>query len=112
MQELNSTIGDMSDGYHTFNELYEHRHMLFIALGNQEQLKSWKSRKHDDGSSFDGWFIAGINLKSGVITYHLPECHWNLCINFEELEKAPKWDGHTSDDVLVRLREFIRQERM
>src|SRR5690606_29034569 len=24
------SIGQVSDGYHTFNELYEHRHMLFM----------------------------------------------------------------------------------
>jgi hypothetical protein len=104
------TTGDISDGYHTFNELYEHRHMLFIALGCHGQLKAWKSYKHHDGSVFDGWFLAGINLNSGTITYHLPNDKWELCRNFEELETAPEWDGHTSDDVLDRLSKFIKEE--
>ena len=30
-----TTVGDMSDGYHTFDELYEHRYWLFLALLKQ-----------------------------------------------------------------------------
>ena len=95
--------GNISDGYHTFNELYEHRHMLF-AYACKDNPLAWKARKHDDGSMFDGgWFIAGIDLKCGTITYHIPEKHWEL-FDCRELEYAPAWDGHTADDVIVRLR--------
>lgn len=103
-------MGEVSDGYHTFNELYEHRYILFIALMKADVGLSWRSRKHDDGSSMDGWFIAGIKFFEGwTITYHLPDRLWSLLDrNFliATPDRAPKWDGHTSDDVLARLREY------
>ena len=87
--------GNISDGYHTFNELYEHRHALFICLANLYFSKSWKSKLHSDGTSMDGWFISGIELPSGKqISYHLPENLFNKLM-IPELTKAPEWDGHT-----------------
>ncbi|NCC41670.1 MAG: hypothetical protein EOM21_20095 [Gammaproteobacteria bacterium] len=96
-----SDTGKISDGYHTFDELYEHRHALFIALANK-CLGSWKSRQHADGTMFDGWFIAGIETPKGSATYHLPLRLFDklYCV---ELDYAPEWDGHTSDDVIERL---------
>lgn len=108
------------DGYHTFDELYDHRITLFIALCRFKAycqllevasnpytpvLKIWRSRKHSDGGAWDGWFILGIGTNPGEqITYHLPISRWKETDFFaEELEKAPEWDGHTSDDVLDRL---------
>jgi hypothetical protein len=35
--------GDTSDGYHTFNELYYHRMILFSVICNQNKSKAWKS---------------------------------------------------------------------
>lgn len=111
--------GCISDGYHTFDELYEHRITLFIALcrkiqsplyyGDQrnimgDDLKVWRSKLHSDGTSFDGWFILGINKEKGKqITYHLPISKWEETEFAETLEKAPEFDGHTSEDVLERL---------
>ena len=104
------------DGYHTFEELYEHRIRLFIALckeiSNQpycdRKHKIWCSRYHSDGSSFEDWFILGIGEEKGEqITYHLPFKFWREVCKFTEyLEKAPEFDGHTSDDVLNRLEEL------
>ena len=47
----------------------------------------------------------GIGKEKGKqITYHLPARYWHEVCEFAEiLEKAPEWDGHTSDDVLKRL---------
>lgn len=93
----------LSDGYHTFAELYEHRHALFAALCRSTREYSWKSRLHSDGSSYHGWFIAGINEEKGEqITYHVPLKHWKA-FDVEELDKAPDFDGHTAKDVLRRL---------
>ncbi len=109
---LKSFPGKVSDGYHTFDELYEHRCMLFCALAQALRhygpgpLLSWKSRYHDDGSGFPGWFLAGINLDSGTVSYHLPNSMWELFIG-KEMEKAPKWDGHTAADVVKRLEASI-----
>lgn len=95
--------GKISDGYHTFDELYAHRIMLFICLMKHNKLISWKSKLHDDGSSLEGWFVAGIKTSSGDITYHIPDKFWSSLGDIPTLEKAPKWDGHTSDDVIRRL---------
>lgn len=106
----------ISDGYHTFGELYEHRIVIYIALcrilansdysGNHhfETNPVWRSRLHSDGSSFDGWFVLGIGYEKGYqITYHLPESKWEACGFAETLNHAPEWDKHTSNDVLTRL---------
>src|SRR5262245_21988552 len=98
---------DISDGYHTFNELYEHRFELFIALCRLAlpDYYVWRSRQHHDGSMFEGWFILGINTQPGKqITYHLPLSRWDDILGIETLDRAPEWDGHTAEDVLKRLR--------
>ena len=100
-------VGEVSDGYHTFNELYAHRCTLFAALAISNKHISWKSKFHNDGSSFDGWFIAGMNLPTGTITYHLPiDQFWDK-FAVPEIEKAPEWDGHTSQDVIKRIIEWV-----
>lgn len=105
-------VGQISDTYHTFDQLYDHRHALFIALcasidvGNYEVNSPntvWKSTHHHDGSNYDGYFIMGINGPKGQISYHLPLSLWNRCAFAETRHSAPEWDGHTSDDVIERL---------
>jgi hypothetical protein len=106
-----SDRGSISDGYHTFDELYEHRHMLFISLCNAFWKESWRSKLHEDGTMFDGgWFIAGFEVPNqGQITYHLPIRLWDL-LDCREVERAPKWDGHTAQDVIERLRRWAEGE--
>ena len=103
----------VSDGYHSFAELYEHRIALFIAWANLvtahwfntgQGLRAWKTKTHSDGSVWDGWFILGLGIEQGEqITYHLPINKWDKCRFADELDRAPEWDGHTSDDVLGRI---------
>ncbi len=100
----------VSDGYHTFGELYEHRAILYIALlrrlfGDMEyRVSIWKSKRHSDGSQWDGWFLLGTGtIKGTQITYHLPEKYWDDCDFASEVNEAPEFDGHTSDDVLERI---------
>jgi hypothetical protein len=100
--------GQISDGYHTFDELYDHRCLLFaLYLDTPDGIHGWKARKHADGSEWEGWFIAGIELVGydgpvGTITYHIPNKFWNL-FHVDEREHAPEWDGHTSADVIARM---------
>jgi hypothetical protein len=103
--------GEVSDGYHTFDELYEHRHALFMALLATRPGLSWMSHLHEDGTSMEGWFIAGVNLPQGPITYHLPIRLWNECAATGCLFRvnAPKWDGHTSTEVIQRLKRFAQK---
>jgi hypothetical protein len=110
--EKDGEVVDMSDGYHTFTELYDHRIALFIALSRffiqgktfNDARNVWKSRKHFDGSEYEGWFIMGIGKERGAqISYHLPMSKWDAVGFAEELDRAPEWDGHTSSDVVERL---------
>lgn len=109
------STGVISDGYHTFDELYEHRIRLFIELckkieylSHNEQVygEVWTSVLHSDGSSFGDWFILGVGTEKGrQITYHLPARFWNEVCEFARVvDKAPEFDGHTSADVLERIK--------
>lgn len=93
-------IGEMSDGYHTFNSLYYQRCVLFAALCNTYKGLSWKSWRHEDGELCfgGGWFIVGIDTPEGSYTYHYEEKYWNL-FECEELSVGKHWDGHTEEDV-------------
>lgn len=93
-----SVSGDTSDGYHTFDELYYHRMMLFAVICNSNKVRAWKSWKHDDGSMYDDYFIVGIHTPKGHYTYHYHKDHWGL-FNVAELEFAPIWDGHQPSDI-------------
>lgn len=114
LNEYSIDISDVSDGHHSFDELYRHRNQLFVILlktlhtyARHETVplwNVWKSQSHFDGTMWNGWFIAGIGNKSGEqITYHLPISLWDELYSIPELEKAPHWDGHTPKDVLKRL---------
>ena len=97
-----SDIGDLSDGYHTFNELYHHRAVLFSVICNSMPDKAWKSKLHDTGDMYEGMFIVGIETPDGQATYHYDIEYWDL-FKVRELEKAPKWDGHTPTDAINRI---------
>jgi len=100
----------VSDGYHTFGELYEHRIELYLALcrvlGDKGPV--WKSKLHSDGTSIEGWFILGIGKEKGQqITYHLPNSYWDKINGIRIYECALDYDGHTSQDVLDRLKSLV-----
>ena len=96
-------IGEMSDGYHTFNELYHHRAVLFSVICNAMPDKAWKSKRHDTGDMYDGMFIVGIETNHGQATYHYDvDPYWDM-FNVPELEYAPKWDGHTPQEAINRI---------
>lgn len=91
--------GELSDGYHTFNELYHHRAVLFSIIVNQNRNIAWKSKKHHDGTMYDGMFIVGIDTPQGQYSYHYDiEPYWNM-FECKELDNAPVWDGHDPKDI-------------
>lgn len=124
--DLGSIEADVSisDGYHTFDELYDHRITLYISLckakqgwvylpGIRNMTKDgydkiiWRSKLHSDGTNYKGWFILGINRKKGEqISYHVPLNRWGDTEFAETLQKVPKFDGHTSNDVLKRIKKL------
>lgn len=113
--------GNVGDEYHTIHELYEHRLALTVALFKiydnyitplvKISIKCWKSKLHSDGTMFEGdYFIVGMTFwpitgPEKHISYHYQMKHWNK-FNVMELECAPKYDGHTSRDVIKRLLEL------
>lgn len=103
--------GDTSDGYHTFNELYHHRAVLFSVIVKAFSDKAWKSLQHHDGTMYDGMFIVGIDTPEGQATYHYDiDPYWDM-FECRELERAPEWDGHTPAQAIERIRKLepVRQ---
>lgn len=95
--------GETSDGYHTFNELYHHRAVLFSVIVSCYPERAWKAKKHHDGTMYDGMFIVGIETPSGQATYHYDVIpYWDM-FKCRELESAPKWDGHTPAQAIERI---------
>ena len=101
-------IGEISDGYHTFNELYEYR-MLYNAHAAKGWLEAGipvvKSLRHSDGELCfgGGWFVVTATLPTGQVSNHYKEDNWDL-FAVPEVDCAPVWDGHTPDDAKNRLR--------
>lgn len=116
--EFEGEAESVSDLYHTFGELYEHRCLLWIMSLryfdiSHRQLELprciWRSQKHSDGSEYEGWFVLGYGIDKGEqITYHLPLKYWDMCNFAQTLDRAFEFDGHTSADVLERLKKLIQ----
>ena len=108
--------GDTSDGRHTFTELYEHRRaltaLLCRILVGMRTLPCWRSRAHhpdDESPMFDGSFIVGMELPTGVVMYHYKIEFWDDFAGVPELEHSPKWDGSGPDVMLARMFEMVRR---
>lgn len=118
-QNIIITPNNISDGYHTFDELYQYRLMYNAGLVNMiaytksryhdfhnplDKITVYKSKKHnDDQKCFDGnWFIVVIETPWGQISNHYELKDWNK-FNCKVIRKAHKYDGHTPQDCLERL---------
>jgi hypothetical protein len=104
--------GDTSDGYHTFNELYEFRKAYNVALFNEwaaaNKCSVHKSWRHHDGEKCfgGGWFIVVAITPNGQISNHYEAKDWDL-FKVPEVEKAVfEFDGHTGSDVINRLKTY------
>ena len=99
--------GNTSDGYHTFNELYHHRAVLFSVIVENFAARAWKSKLQADGTMYEGMFIVGIDTPDGQATYHYDvEPYWNL-FRCKEVDRAPEWDGHTPDQAIERIGKLV-----
>lgn len=101
--------GEISDGYHTFNELYYYR-MLYNAAFFNMLPKEWvhKSKKHHDGEECFGgdWFIVMAELPTGQISNHYELKDWDL-FDIPEKEIADEWDGHSPQEAADRLHKYL-----
>ena len=79
------------------------------AQGKYAVHKSW--RHHDGELCFGGgWFIVSAMLPSGPISNHYEATNWDL-FKVPVLEKAAfPFDGHTSRDILDRLRATLEDQ--
>ena len=103
--------GSVSDGYHTFEDLYDHRCHLFVALMRSNPEMSWRANNNSDGSSYPNWFIAGMQLPTGQISYHLPQWMWKMLngVKIKTTKVAPKWDGHDAKQVIARIAKWFNK---
>lgn len=97
---------DITDGHHTFGELYHCRMVMSAVICNSNSHLAWKSKLHDDGSMFDDSFIVGVETPDGSYTNHYHMEHWDM-FTVEILDRARPWDGHTADDI-GRLLSLVR----
>jgi hypothetical protein len=98
--------GETSDGYHTFNELYHHRAVLFSVIVANYPDRAWKAKKHHDGTMYDNMFIVGIDTPDGQATYHYDiDPYWDM-FKCRVLDNAPEWDGHTPAQAIERIGEL------
>ena len=100
------TAGGISDGYHTFKELYHHRAILFATILNNPMFApiAWKAKLHEDGSMYDGMFIVGIDTPAGQASYHYDlDPYWDM-FKVKELEHAPHFDGYTPAESIERIK--------
>lgn len=104
-------IGQLSDGYHTFDELYEFRKMYnaaaFNAWAKEGLYDVHKSIRHSDGIECfgGGWFIVMAILPTGQVSNHYRMEDWDLFQCPEEMIVKYPYDGHTAQDVLDRLKD-------
>jgi hypothetical protein len=105
---LRGSAKDVSDGWHTFGELYEHRLALTAALMKSNPKISWRSKQHakDGDPMFEDMFIVGMDLPTGTITYHYDSKYWSFFAGIPVLDNAPKWDGANPADSVNRLLEW------
>ena len=102
--EINRLISELedksniSDGSHTFGELYHHRAILFAVICNTYKDKAWKSWKHEDNTMYEGYFIVGVTTAKGNYTYHYHKDYWDI-FKVKELPNAPAYDGHKPEDI-------------
>ena len=99
------SIGEVSDGSHSFDELYWHRMMLFAVICNKYRDRAWKSRL----TMYKDYFIVGIQTPEGQFSYH---CHLDWWDKFDVPHhlRAPEYDGHTSEDI-IRLFSLLEDKK-
>uniref|UniRef100_A0A6M3L483 WDGH domain-containing protein n=1 Tax=viral metagenome TaxID=1070528 RepID=A0A6M3L483_9ZZZZ len=100
MEKVTIEVTDLtkvSDGYHTIEELYSHRCLLWINLCLCNIGLCYVKENH-----YPGWFLLGMITKEGQISYHCPNQYLYLVKNKIRKDK-PDFDGHTPADVLERL---------
>lgn len=100
--------GKTSDGYHTFDELYEHRHALFLYILKSGIYHTAEARLNH----YAGWDLIMVYLvpTGEQISYHLPKRLRRFWKPLVSVGKQFQWDGHTSKQVVLRLKKACKTE--
>lgn len=113
----------ISDGFHTFDELYYYRMLYnsntvnllaFLKSKNVKEFTNFdviKSKKHFGGEPCygGGWFIVVIKTPWGQISNHYKLEYWDM-FNCRAAKQSWKWDGHgmkESTDRMIKLNKYI-----
>lgn len=120
--QLLNELNDLNQELYQFRLVYnalifnEWHKKTLIKLCNHDDtnlIEVYKSKKHYDGSipfsdDEDAWFIVVAILPNGKqISNHYPLKYWDY-FKIPEYDKVKdEFDGHTSKDVLERLKEVI-----
>ena len=113
----------ISDGYHTFEELYEMRMLLNAHLFNEWESAGkctlFKSIYHIDNNNEvvpcfgSGWFlvVAKFPTIDKQISFHYETKYWELfkipAVGQSWIADHYKYDGHTSKDIAEILTELL-----
>lgn len=122
-QDIYVTPNGVTDGWHTFDDLYKYRAYYNAALVNmivkeQKNIDSFinthkidviKSKKHYNGEKcYNGThFVVMIKTPYGQISNHYELKYWKL-FNCRTVKKAWKWDGHTMKESIERLEKLFK----
>lgn len=104
--------GDISDSYHTFDELYDYR-MVYNAAFFKEVAKKYKvekSLRHSSGEMCfgGGWFIVVAELPTGQVSNHYENKYMWLFDFCEAVEKPTiEYDNHTPEEAKERIVNYI-----
>lgn len=112
-EEKISDIEQVSDGYHTFAELYEYRKLYNAAFFNELAKKGIYNVHKSKDMQLEknvlvvvGLFIVMADLPTGQISNHYELKDWDL---FKCTEKSFSdiWDGHSPQEAAKRLLEYL-----
>lgn len=107
------TNDKVTDSYHSMEELYDIRRALCVELFNSMSYTDEgrlfgapnvvKSKLHNDGTMYEGYFIIYAFVNGGPISFHYALEHWDK-FEIPEVERIPwEYNGHTMEDVINRL---------
>lgn len=107
-------VENVSDGYHTFKELYHYR-MLFNALLFNEwavhgKYNVQRSFKHSDGEPCfgGGWFIVVADTPFGQISNHYEAKDWDMFAAVPQVDIPMEYDGHTPQEAAERMSRLLK----
>lgn len=99
--------GELSDGYHTFSDIYRHRNLLFInmCLASPEKCV-WADHQEWDSA------VLVYNAPAGQISYHISYDQVPFILHkIKEVKFGEHgWDGHNPRNVLERLEDLAMQK--